>query len=324
MTSAPGRINPSAQNGFSNAALYDKHRPSFPAHSVSVLLDGVRVADSQATVVDLAAGTGKFTELLADRDEGYEIIAIEPHADMRKVLEDKHLKGVSVQDGLSTDMKSLKDESVDAVIAAQAFHWFANLESLEEINRVLQPHGAFGVIWNIEDSTPSIPITIRTKTLKLYLDNAPKSHAATTTWEQKLQDLILSFDDNQPRFRHEQWRKVFESQLSSNPLSITSSAEPLFSLPLAENVEKWSVWLSEEALWDRFGTLSQIAVLEGEEKERVRSVVREALKGDDVQKNEKGEVELHGMTVAAWTTKIPQKGAENLFTTVKDALAGRT
>ena len=38
---------------------------------------------------------------------------------MRKVLEDKHLKGVSVQDGLSTDMKSLKDESVDAVIAAQ-------------------------------------------------------------------------------------------------------------------------------------------------------------------------------------------------------------
>lgn len=121
MTSTPsGRLNPSAQNGFSNAALYDKHRPSFPAHSVSVLLDGVRVADNpQATVVDLAAGTGKFTELLAARDEGYKVIAIEPHADMRKVLEDKHLKGVSVQDGLSTDMKFLKDESVDAVIAAQ-------------------------------------------------------------------------------------------------------------------------------------------------------------------------------------------------------------
>ncbi|KAH0380887.1 putative 2-heptaprenyl-1,4-naphthoquinone methyltransferase, partial [Aureobasidium melanogenum] len=307
MTSTPsGRLNPSAQNGFSNAALYDKHRPSFPAHSVSVLLDGVRVADTQATVVDLAAGTGKFTELLAARDEGYKVIAIEPHADMRKVLEDKHLPGVSVQDGLSTDMKSLKDESVDAVIAAQAFHWFANLESLEEINRVLQPHGAFGVIWNIEDY------------------NAPKSQAATTTWEQKLQDMILSFDDNQPRFRHEKWRSVFDSQLSSNPLSITSSAEPLFALPLAENTEKWSIWLTEEALWDRLSTLSQIAVLEGEERQKVRKVVEEALKGDDVQRNEKGEVELHGMTVAAWTTKIPQKGAESLLTTVKDALAGRT
>ncbi|KAG9940990.1 putative 2-heptaprenyl-1,4-naphthoquinone methyltransferase, partial [Aureobasidium melanogenum] len=308
MTSIPsGRLNPSAQNGFSNAALYDKHRPSFPAHSVSVLLDGVRVKDSpQATVVDLAAGTGKFTELLAARDEGYKIIAIEPHADMRKVLEDKHLKGVSVQDGLSTDMKFLKDESVDAVIAAQAFHWFANIESLEEINRVLQPHGVFGMIWNIEDY------------------NAPKSHAATTTWEQKLQDMILSFDDNQPRFRHEKWRSVFDSQLSSNPLSITSSAEPLFALPLAENTEKWSVWLSEEALWDRLSTLSQIAVLEGEERQKVKKVLEDALKEDDVQRNEKGEVELHGMTVAAWTTKIPQKGAESLLTTVKDALAGRT
>ncbi|KAI5202183.1 hypothetical protein AUEXF2481DRAFT_430641 [Aureobasidium subglaciale EXF-2481] len=302
-----GQINPSAQSGFSNAALYDKHRPSFPAHSVSVLLDGVRVADTpQATVVDLAAGTGKFTELLADRDEGYEIIAIEPHADMRKVLEDKHLKGVSVQDGLSTDMKSLKDESVDAVIAAQAFHWFANIESLEEINRVLQPHGALGLIWNIEDY------------------NAPKSHSATTSWEQKIQDLIHTFDDKQPRFRHEKWRSVFDSQLSSNPFTITASAEPLFALPLAENVEEWSVWLFEDALWERLSTLSQIAVLQGEERAKVKKVFEEALKGEDVERNEKGEVKLHGMTVAVWTTKIPQKGAESLFTTVKDALSGNT
>ncbi|KAI4804980.1 putative 2-heptaprenyl-1,4-naphthoquinone methyltransferase [Aureobasidium sp. EXF-8846] len=186
----------------------------------------------------------------------------------------------------------------------QAFHWFANIESLEEINRVLQPHGAFGMIWNIEDY------------------NAPKSHSASTPWEQKLQDLILSFDDNQPRFRHEKWRSVFDSQLSSNPFTLTTSAEPLFSLPLAENVEKWSVWLTEEALWDRLSTLSQIAVLEGEERKVLRDFVKQTL--EDAEKNEKGEVELHGMTVASWTTKIPQKGAESIFTTVKDALAGRT
>ncbi|KAI4799591.1 putative 2-heptaprenyl-1,4-naphthoquinone methyltransferase [Aureobasidium sp. EXF-8846] len=186
----------------------------------------------------------------------------------------------------------------------QAFHWFANIESLEEINRVLQPHGAFGMIWNIEDY------------------NAPKSHSASTPWEQKLQDLILSFDDNQPRFRHEKWRSVFDSQLSSNPFTLTTSAEPLFSLPLAENVEKWSVWLTEEALWDRFSTLSQIAVLGGEERKRLRDFVKQTV--EDAEKNEKGEVELHGMTVAVWTTKIPQKGAESILTTVKDALAGRT
>lgn len=71
-----------------------------------------------ASVVDLAAGTGKMTELLAKRPEEYEITAVEPHADMRKVLEAKKLRGVKVVDGLSTDMP-LEKESVDAVIAAQ-------------------------------------------------------------------------------------------------------------------------------------------------------------------------------------------------------------
>ncbi|CAD0048916.1 unnamed protein product, partial [Aureobasidium pullulans] len=304
MTSAPsGQLNPSAQSGFSNAALYDKHRPSFPAHSVSVLLDG-----PQATVVDLAAGTGKFTELLAARDEGYEIIAIEPHADMRKVLEDKHLKGVSVRHGLSTDMKSLKDESVDAVIAAQAFHWFANLESLEEINRVLQPHGAFGMIWNIEDCECQ---TLSPSAMHIVLshahDTTHRKHTQHPQAGSKAPRLDSHFDDNQPRFRHEKWRSVFDSQLSSNPFSITTSAEPLFALPLAENTEEWSVWLTKEAIWQRFSTLSQIAVLESEEKEKVKSTFEEALKMEDVEKNEKGEVKLHGMTVSAWTTKIPQR-----------------
>lgn len=50
----------------------------------------------------------------------------------------------------------------------------------------------------------------------------------------------------------------------------------------------------------------------------------EAINADDVETNEKGEVAVHGMTVSVWTTKIPTKGATSIFTTVKDALAGRT
>lgn len=119
-------LNPYAQRGFSKAAEYDLHRPSFPTESVNVLLENVRVAgESHATVVDLAAGTGKFTELLATREEGYKVTAIEPHAEMRKVLEGKNLKGVKVEDGLSTKM-DLEDESVDAVIAAQVGSPFVN------------------------------------------------------------------------------------------------------------------------------------------------------------------------------------------------------
>ena len=118
-SSSNASLNPLAQTGFANAAAYDTHRPSFPAKSVDVLLDNVRIANQPgATVVDLAAGTGKFTELLAKRPEQYKITAIEPHPDMRKVLEGKNLSAVDVKDGLSTSIP-FPNESVDAVIAAQ-------------------------------------------------------------------------------------------------------------------------------------------------------------------------------------------------------------
>lgn len=114
-----GGLNPFAQSGFAKSAAYDQHRPSFPSESVNLLLENIRLeGNKNATVVDLAAGTGKFTELLAKRDEAFDITAVEPHADMRRVLEEKKLPGVQVKDGLSTSMP-FEDESVDAVIAAQ-------------------------------------------------------------------------------------------------------------------------------------------------------------------------------------------------------------
>ncbi|KAL1304954.1 hypothetical protein AAFC00_003864 [Neodothiora populina] len=305
--SATKGLHPLAQNGFANAAAYDTHRPSFPAETVETLLDNVRVAGKTgAAIVDLAAGTGKFTELLAKRPEQYKVTAVEPHAGMRSVLENKSLRGVEVVDGLSTEMP-LPDESVDTVIAAQAFHWFANMDSLKEIHRVLQPHGAFGAIWNVEDY------------------NAPRSHKASTTWESKLQDLIWSKDDNQPRFRHEKWRSVFDEQLESNPVSITLSATPLFALPIGEQVQEWEIWLSKERVWDRFNTLSQIATLEGEEREQAYKIFTDAINAPDVETNDKGEVALHGMTMAIWTTKIPAEGARaaisEIVDIVKDKLA---
>lgn len=84
------------------------------------LLEQLRVAgEKHATILDLAAGTGKFTEALAARDEEFRIVAVEPHADMRDVLAKKQLKGVTVVDGLGDSMPSIADESVDAVTVAQ-------------------------------------------------------------------------------------------------------------------------------------------------------------------------------------------------------------
>lgn len=112
-------LAPPAQAGFANASSYDQHRPSYPDEAVDKLLTHLYLNDMpEATIVDLAAGTGKFTELLANRREEYEIIAIEPHEAMRKELEKKSLKGVVVRDGSAAHIP-LEDESVDGVIASQ-------------------------------------------------------------------------------------------------------------------------------------------------------------------------------------------------------------
>jgi SAM-dependent methyltransferase len=45
----------------------------------------------------------------------------------------------------------LRAGSVDAVVAAQAFHWFDFDVALAEIHRVLRPGGGLGLIWNLRD-----------------------------------------------------------------------------------------------------------------------------------------------------------------------------
>lgn len=112
---------PSASTkGFQNASSYDQHRPSYPAEAVDSLLKRLQVGGFKgARIVDLAAGTGKFTELLAARDEGYEIVAVEPHDGMRGELERKTLKGVQVLGGRADSMPEVESQSVDAAIAAQ-------------------------------------------------------------------------------------------------------------------------------------------------------------------------------------------------------------
>ena len=106
--------------GFRNDSFYDQHRPSYPAEAVDSLLKHLQVHGVDgARVVDLAAGTGKFTRLLADRNERYEIIAVEPHEEMRMELQMKKLAGVSVLRGDASDMSGIENQSIDAVIANQ-------------------------------------------------------------------------------------------------------------------------------------------------------------------------------------------------------------
>jgi 16S rRNA A1518/A1519 N6-dimethyltransferase RsmA/KsgA/DIM1 with predicted DNA glycosylase/AP lyase activity len=105
--------------GFKDATAYDAHRPSFPPTVVETFLKNLKVTgQSDLNIVEVASGTGKFTELLASRPERFTVKAIEPHQGMREKLADKDLPGVEVIDG-SAEKMPVVDEWGDACIAAQ-------------------------------------------------------------------------------------------------------------------------------------------------------------------------------------------------------------
>ncbi|KAI0147962.1 S-adenosyl-L-methionine-dependent methyltransferase [Hypoxylon sp. NC0597] len=290
MASQTSNLPAQAEEGFKDAASYDAYRPSYPPEAVEKFLTNLKVAQQfDAKIVEIASGTGKFTELLAQRPERFIVKAVEPHHSMREKLVQKDLPGVEVIDGKAEKMP-INDEWGDACITAQAFHWFATPEALKEIQRVLRPGAVFGAIWNVEDY------------------NKPQSWPATTKWEQKLNDFVYSLDDGLPRFRHLKWKDVFDQQLPATPFQVIKDTFtdrlPRFSLPLGEDTVKWTVWLSEEALSLRLNTLSQIALLKGEKREAYSKLLKEVLEGDDVERNEKGEIAVHGVTFFIWTDRI--------------------
>lgn len=80
--------------------------------------------------------------------------------------------------------------------------------------------------------------------------------------------------------------------------------EPLFSDPISTDRVSFAVWLTLDGLWDRVNTLSWIAVLEGNDRKVYREKFERIVKEGDGKWNEKGEVEVHGCTFYAWTTRL--------------------
>jgi SAM-dependent methyltransferase len=101
------------------------------------------------SVVDLGAGTGKFTRLLALT--GAEVTAVEPVREMRTRLAEL-LPGVVVTGG-TAEATGLPDGCADAVVAAQSWHWFQEEHALAEVERLLRPGGALALVWNTYDTS---------------------------------------------------------------------------------------------------------------------------------------------------------------------------
>jgi SAM-dependent methyltransferase len=179
MANATQSIHHTAADGYTTMAdKYVRGRPDYPPGVADWLRDSVGLRPG-VTVVDLGAGTGKFTPRLVET--GAKVIAVEPVAQMRDQLS-AALPDVEALSG-SAQSIPLPDASVDAVVCAQSFHWFANAEALAEIHRVLKPGGKLGLVWNMRD--------------------------ARVRWVAQLDAIVSQAEGDTPRYYTGAWRQVF-------------------------------------------------------------------------------------------------------------------
>jgi SAM-dependent methyltransferase len=182
-------IHDAAARGFECAVdRYVSGRPGYPGDAVAYLVRELGIGPGR-DVLEIGAGTGKFTALIVPT--GARITAVEPVAAMRSTLE-RSCPTIAVLDGTAEQLP-IGDASADAVVVAQAFHWFDGDRALEEIVRVLRPDGRLGLIWNVRDTT--------------------------SDWSERLTRIFDRLaGPTAPRYAHGRWRAAFERSSSFGPL----------------------------------------------------------------------------------------------------------
>lgn len=125
---------------------YVKYRPHYPSKVLNVFRDEMNFNEN-SVIADIGSGTGISSKLFLEN--GNKIFGVEPNAAMRNAAEEylNEFENFTSVDG-TAENTTLDENSVDFVIAAQAFHWFKTQESRREFKRILKDKGFVALMWN--------------------------------------------------------------------------------------------------------------------------------------------------------------------------------
>jgi SAM-dependent methyltransferase len=125
-----------------DALDYDELRPEYAPEAVAWVAERVGIGPG-SSVVDLAAGTGRLSGRFLQL--GVDVVAVEPAANMRAVLEERFptVRAIVAR----AESTPFDDEAIDAVVVGNAFHHFDRDAAMAEIRRILRPGGALAVFW---------------------------------------------------------------------------------------------------------------------------------------------------------------------------------
>lgn len=223
-------IHPKAEAGYSNESdAYHRGRPEYPIAIGKWMRKALKLA-ADSHIIELGAGTGKFTKSMIA--EGFAVTAVEPVAGMREILL-QHYPSAKILDG-TAEATNTPAASADAVVAAQAFHWFSSEATLSECARILKPRGWLVLLWNVRDNSVG--------------------------WVQEFDCIIDAYAGSTPRFKNGKWKKPFTVSNLFGPLQQQSFAHVQF--------------VTVETMVDRALSTSFIAVLPADEKENITQKIR--------------------------------------------------
>ena len=160
--------------------VYEKARPSYPKLATDFIIKTLNL-NNNSCVLDMGAGTGKFTRLLEQYN--LNITAVEPVQAMIDKFKEV-TPNIKIVEGLSTNIP-LSNNSIDAIFCAQCFHWFATEETLKEFLRVLKPKGALVLIWTQYDFS--------------------------CEWLNKLSLMTDKYRNDTPQFKTGKWIDIFNT-----------------------------------------------------------------------------------------------------------------
>jgi SAM-dependent methyltransferase len=222
-----------AAAGFSDSADYEAARPGYPPDAVAWMVEQLGITAS-SRVGDLAAGTGKLTRVLAPT--GAFVFGIEPVAGMRATFREVLPETPLI--AATSEALALRDASLDAIVVAQAWHWFDHERASAEAARVVKPGGGLGLMWNARDR--SVP------------------------WVDEVWTIMDRVEKHAPWRNHEEWRD--------------SAAKPTpgFSNQRIGQF-RHEQEITPEGVVQRMASVSHVAVLPERERAAVLDEVRQVL-----------------------------------------------
>ncbi|MDM8150053.1 class I SAM-dependent methyltransferase [Priestia megaterium] len=136
------------------AEVYAKYRPSYPYEYIEYLITEAGL-NQDCIIADIGSGTGILSRQLIEK--GFPVIGVEPNDDMRSVAEQSlKLDSRFISIKATAENTTIKDDSLDLVTVAQAFHWFDKEKFKLECQRILKQDAKVALVWNSRDGSSDI------------------------------------------------------------------------------------------------------------------------------------------------------------------------